>query len=91
LKDGHRVKVVLAEKDDVKPGLFELSKLKGEGALGEDVDVLTAGDKRENLKIKLSVFYLTLMESLLSCIVGSISSSKGDFNRALFFFSLLSF
>jgi hypothetical protein len=91
LQDCHRVEVVLTEKDDIKTCLFKLSQLEGEGALCEDGNLLAIGDKAQNLKTKMSVFCLTLIESLLSCIVGSIKSRSGDLSNALFFFSLFSF
>ena len=91
LQNGHGIEVVLTEKDNIQTCLFEFSQLKGEGALGEDGNVLAVGDKAENLKTKMSVFCLTLIESLLSCMVGSIRRRSGDLSKALFFFSLFSF
>jgi hypothetical protein len=48
LEDSHGVEVLLTEEDNIETGLLEVSYLKSEGALREDVERATV-DQAHNL------------------------------------------
>ena len=84
LKDCHCVVVFLAEEEHVETALFVVFGGEREGTFREDGHI-DSRHQTQNLNIVYGGIF-TLMESLLFCIVGSISRSKGLPASGLLFF-----